>query len=226
MNDVIAVAEYLDLDMAGAFNQLFDEQAAVAERGQRLGARLRHLPLELVHVGDDANAAPAAAGRRLDHHGKAEAGNDVARRCGIVDPPVAARNHRYAGSNGRAPRRDLVAHQADGARRRPNENEASLLDGIGEVGILGEETVARMHRVGAAAGGRGNDRGNVEVRLGRLRRSDIDRLIGKPDGKAILVGGAVGLHRTQTKLLRGPDDPDRDLSSIGDEQGPDLHNVA
>jgi hypothetical protein len=139
---------------------------------------------------------------------------------------VPSRNHRYAGSNGRAPRRDLVAHQPDCASRRPNENKAGLLDSIGEVGVFGEETVARVHRVGAAAGGRGNDRWNVEVRLGRLRRPDIDRLIGKPDGKAILVGGAVGLHGTDTKLLRGPDDPDRDLSSIGDEQGPDLHNVA
>jgi len=83
-----------------------------------------------------------------------------------------------------------------------------------------------VNRVGATAGGRCHDRGNVEVRLGRLRRPDIDRLIGKPDGKAILVGGAVGLHRTQPKLLRGPDDADRDLSSIGDEQGPDLHNAA
>jgi hypothetical protein len=133
---------------------------------------------------------------------------------------------RYAGSNCRAPRRDLVAHQANGARRRAHENEAGVLDGIGEVSILCEKTVARVHRIGAAAGGRGNDRGNVEVRLGRLRRPDIDRLIGKPDGKAILVGGAVGLHGTDTKLPRGPDNTDRDLSSIGDEQGPDLHNVA
>src|SRR5712664_3142415 len=188
-------------------------------------ARACGLPLERLHIGNDANAAPTAAGRRLDHHGKAETGNDVARCCKIVHPTVAARNYRYAGSNGRAPRRDLVAHQPDCARRRPNENKAGLLDGIGEVGILGEETVARVHLVGAAAGGRGNDRGNVEVRFGRLRRPDIDRLIGKPDRKAILVGGAVGLHGTETKLLRGPDDTDRDLSSIGDEQGPDLHNV-
>jgi len=36
----------------------------------------------------------------------------------------------------------------------------------------------------------------------------------------------MGLHGTETKLLRGPDDPDRDLSPIGDEQGPDLHNAA
>src|SRR6266550_2242061 len=89
-----------------------------------------------------------------------------ARRCGIVHPSVAARNHRYAGGNRRAPRRDFVAHQANGARRRPNENQASLLDGIGEVGILREETVARVNRVGATAGGRRYDRGNVEVRLG------------------------------------------------------------
>jgi len=186
---------------------------------------LRHQPFEGIHIGNDANPAPTTARRCLDHHGKAETGDDVACRCKIVYPPFAARNHRDAGSDGRAPRRDLVAHQADGARRRPHENETGFLDGIGEVGILRQEAVAGMHRVGAAPCGRFNHRGDIEVRLGRLRGPDLDRLIGKPDRKAILVGGAIGLHRTQTKLLRGPDDTDRDLSSIGDEQGLDLHNA-
>ena len=144
--------------------------------------------------------------------------------CSWVRPRASRRVRRPC--HGGASRCDLVAHQADGARRWPNENQAGINNGIGEIGILRQETVAGMHRVGAAACGRCNDRGDIEIRLGGVRRPDLDRLIGERNGKAILVGGAVGLHRTQTKLARGPDDTDRDLSPIGDEQGLDLHNDA
>ena len=43
----LAVAEDLHLDVAGALDQPLEIEPAVAERGQRLGARLRHQALEL-----------------------------------------------------------------------------------------------------------------------------------------------------------------------------------
>src|SRR5205807_222309 len=66
MDEVAAVPEDLDLDVAGALDQLLDVEAAVAEGGFGLRACLRHQALELGKVVGDADAAAAAAGRRLD----------------------------------------------------------------------------------------------------------------------------------------------------------------
>ena len=73
MDDVAPVAEHLHLDMARALDQFFEIEPAVAKGGFGFGARLRHQPIELGAIVDDADAAAAAAGRRLDHHGIAEA---------------------------------------------------------------------------------------------------------------------------------------------------------
>ena len=66
-----------------------------------------------------------------------------------VDHPVAAGHGRHAGPCRRLPRGDLVAHQADGGAVRADEDEARRLDRVGEVGVLGQETVAGMDGVGA-----------------------------------------------------------------------------
>ena len=43
------------------------------------------------------------------------------------------------------------------SRLRPDENQAGRLDGVGEIGVLGEETVAGMDGVDARRGGREED---------------------------------------------------------------------
>ena len=102
---------------------------------------------------------------------------------------------------------DLVAHQADGLAARADEGQARLLDRVGEGRVLGEEAVAGMDRVDAGRPCRGDDRADVEIGLGRLRRADLDRLVGEADGERIGVGGAVGLDRVDAELARGADDP-------------------
>ena len=42
----------------------------------------------------------------------------------------------------------LRAHRFDRLRRRPDEDDVRLGAGTGELGVLGEEAVARVHRVG------------------------------------------------------------------------------
>ena len=65
MNDTSAVAENLHLDVAGARNELLEIEAAVAERRLGLRGGLIEPGLELPFVLRDADAAPAAARRRL-----------------------------------------------------------------------------------------------------------------------------------------------------------------
>ena len=163
VDDIASVAEHLHLDMARALDHLFEIEPAVAKGGFGFGARLRRQPIELGAIVDDADAAPAAAGCRLDHHGIAEARCDLARLFRRVDAPVAAGHGRDAGPGGDLPCLRLVAHLADDASGRPDEDQARSLDGVRKIGILGKEAVPWMHRIGLALTRGGEDRGDGEI---------------------------------------------------------------
>jgi len=62
MNDVVAVAQHLHLDMPRALDQLLDIKPAIAKRCERLGLRLRHQCVKLFRRVRDADATPATAG--------------------------------------------------------------------------------------------------------------------------------------------------------------------
>ena len=71
------------------------------------------------------------------------------------DGPVRAGNERQAERLRGRLRLDLVAHEPDVLGARADEGDVVLFEDLGEAGILGEEAVAGMHRVGAGdlAGG-------------------------------------------------------------------------
>ena len=52
---------------------------------------------------------------------------------------------------------DLVAHRRDGVRRRADEGDALGLQRLDEAGALGQEAVARMHRLGPGLLAGGDD---------------------------------------------------------------------
>ena len=72
----------------------------------------------------------------------------------------------------------LVAHEANRVRARANENEAALLDLLGEVRVFGEKAVTGMDRLRVSNFRRADDRRNVEVALRRRWRPDANRLVG------------------------------------------------
>ena len=133
----VLVAEQLDLDVPRPLDVALGEDAVVAERGLRLAARRLERVRQLVARAHDAHAAPAAARRRLEEQREAEL-----LRLARLDDGHA----RLA----RDPLRlELVAAGAQRLRRRADPHEPGRVDGLGEVGVLGEEAVAGMDRVGA-----------------------------------------------------------------------------
>ena len=74
--------------------------------------------------------------------------------------------HRDAGRVHQLLRLDLRAHLLDRLGRRPDPGEPGVDHGAGEVGVLGEEAVAGVDRVGAGRLGRRQHRGR---RRGRSR---------------------------------------------------------
>ena len=176
----VGVAEDLDLDVAGAIHESFDEERAVTERGGRLGPRRLQRVRELLGRGDDAHPAPAAARRRLHEERVTDVVADRHRVDGVAigdGDRRAARARRPATAIALAATFDPIVSITSGAG--PTKREARGGDGPGEVGVLGEEAVAGMHGIGAGAQRGGDDRVDVEVGVGRARTGKADRFVGE-----------------------------------------------
>ena len=91
------------------------------------------------------------------------------------------------------------------------------LDHFGEAGVLRQEAVARMHRIGAGDGGRREDGGDIEVAVARRRRADAHALIGQAHMHRRGVGGGMHGDGADAHLLAGAVDAQRDLAAIGDQ---------
>src|SRR5205814_9016007 len=98
---------------------------------------------------------------------------------------------------------DLVAHHLDRLGRGPDPVDDVGGDGSGEVGVLGEEPVARVHGVGAALLDRVEDRVGVEVALaGRLPAEGVG-LVGEADVQGVAVEVGVDGNAGDTKFATG-----------------------
>ena len=214
----VGVGDDLHLDVAGPGEVPLDVALVAAEALERLAlGRLERLG-GLVGGLHDPHAAPAAAVGGLDGDGPAELlaeGHDL----GGVGEELGGAGH--AGARRRPGRRcgceTLSPMTVDGLGRRADERHAPLGDGLGEVGVLGEEAVAGVHRVGAAALDDIEDRLGVEVALGGGLPTEGVGLVGEADVQGVAVEVGVHGHRGDAHLLACTDDSDSDLAAVGDE---------
>ena len=131
--------------------------------------------------------------------------------------PSIARHERHAGGAHLGLRARLVAHPLHHLGRRPDEDEIVLLAGTDEVGVLGEEAVARMHRLAAGRLGGGDDRGDAEVALADRRRADPHGAVRELDVKRLGVGRRVDRDGFDAELVEPADYADGDLAAIRNE---------
>ena len=211
------VAEHLDFDVAGIDDELFDEDAVVAERRLRFGLG------EIEAFGDlalrmrDPHALAAAAGGGLDHHGIADLVGDLHRMLVVLDDAEMAGHGRDLGFRGRLLGFDLVAHRGDGAGVGADEDDAGRLQRARKRLALGQEAVTGMHglRAGLAAGL--HDPVDQEIALGRRRRADQHGLIGHFDMQRVAVGFGVDGYRLDPHAAGGLDDTAGDLAAVCDQ---------
>ena len=93
----------------------------------------------------------------------------------------------------------------------PDEDEAAALHALGEVGIFGQEAVARVDGYGIGDLGGADDGGHVEVALRRGRRPDADGFVGEQHVLLAGVGGRVHGHGLDAEFPAGALDAQRDL---------------
>ena len=215
----VRVAEQLDLDMAGAFNQLFEIDLVVAEGGLGLAPRRLHQIGHLLGGADGAHAAPAAAPARLQHHREADAPGFRQRRGRIGGERTGGRHHRHGGRLGQRARFHLVAEGAHHIGRGADEGDAGLGAGFGEIGILGQETIARVNRVALRMPGDADDGGYVEIGLDRtLVLPQKVAFVCLESVQRVAVLARIDRHRGDAQLSRGAEHADGDLAAVGHQQ--------
>ncbi|MGX1330982.1 hypothetical protein AB7M56_005481 [Bradyrhizobium elkanii] len=220
----MAVTDNLHLDMARLADQPLDIDRIAAER--RLGLRLA-ARIGLVEPGgilDQAHAAPAAAGDRLDHHGGAGAERGEERLC-LVETGRArsAGNDRDAAFLRQRLCLGLVAEQIERLRRRADEGDPLLGTAPRELRVLAEEAVARMQRIATRGLGRRDD--GLDVEIGP--RAAAWNLVARVGGSDMQRGGIVGgMDRDgrDAAVGSGAGNPDRDLTAIGNQQFLERHH--
>jgi hypothetical protein len=74
-----------------------------------------------------------------------------------------------------------------------------------------------MDRVGAGDLRRGDDVGNPEVGLAAGGRADTHVVVGKADVQRLAVRLTVDGDGLDAQLATRPDDPQRDLTAVGDQ---------
>ena len=207
----------LHLDVAWANDEALHVDVTAAERRRGLLPCLGEYLPELVLVLRLFHALAAAARRRLDEHGVADA---FGRLDGFVharDETVAAGYDGHARDGHRALRVVLVAHFSYGLGRWADERDAVFGAELGEVGIFREESVARVDGLGAGLFRGGDERRHVEIAVVRGGGAYGDGLVGEPHMKRVTVGGRVDGDGLDAHFEARADDAYRDLASIGDE---------
>ena len=121
---------------------------------------------------------------------------------------------------------ELVAHRADRGGRRADEDDALGRQRLGEGGVLGEEAVARMDRLGAGRERRLDDPLDPQVALRGGRRPDRHRLVGHAHVQRLGIGLGVDRDRRDAQPPAGADHAAGDLAAVGDQDLPEHRQAA
>ncbi len=166
---------------------------------------------------DDLHPPAAPSRGRLEDHGESDLLRNPKPLLFLRNRSVAAGNGRHLDLAHRATSLDLVAHQTDRFRRRPDELHAVILADFRERRVFREESVPGVDRVRVGDLDRAQDRGDVEVALRARRRPHADGLVRHPHVHGVLVHRGIDGDGPDPHLAAGSNDADRDLSPVGDE---------
>jgi hypothetical protein len=112
---------------------------------------------------------------------------------------------------------DLVAERVDGRRAGADPDQAGVDDGLGEVGVLGEEAVAGVDGVGPGLLGDGQQLLLHEVTVTGCGAVERIRLVGHLDVQGVAIGIGVNRHGSDASVLACPGDAHGDFAAVCDQ---------
>ena len=210
----LAVAEDLHLDMPGPVDPPFGIDNATAEGALGFAFCGRDRTFQFAGVANDAHTPPAAAGSRLDDQRKTDLGR------GALSKAVALlRRWRqgHAVLRRKLARLDLVAHERNDIRRRPDEAQSSVGNGTGEISILRQEAVSRMDGCCAHRRCRLDNLRRIQVCADRRFTANLDRLVGLAHRGAGSIQVVEDHGTANAHAPERADDPAGDFAAVGDQ---------
>ena len=217
MDDVpMAVAQYLDLDVARLFHEFLQIHAVVAEGrfGLRTdAAQRRDHVVRSIH---QAHPFAAATGRRFEHDREADPFRGR-RDLVLVAQHVGAGHDRHARVLHDRARGDLVAHLLYRVRLRADEDDARGAARRGERCAFGQKAVAGVNGVRAALGRGVQDFVRDEITLRGGGRPDRIGVVGVLDVQGGPVGVRIDRDRLDAEFAAGANHAHRDFAPVGDE---------
>ena len=211
----VRIAAALGLHMPAMVDETLHE--VLVEVAALHGVVVQVEAAQLVVVAHERDAPSAAAVRALEHERVAVRVCEVEQHAHVAERMRDARHRRHLGVHGHAACADLVSQIGERARRRADPCGAGLNHLVGETRHFGEESVARVHRVGAGTPENVYEEVFVEVGVGvgvtreqecLVRHLDILRM-------AVLLG--VHDHGGDAHFTRGAHHTQGDLAAVDDE---------
>ena len=218
INRILAVSKDLNFHVARVFQIALQVDFGVVEEALRFRAGQCHGVGQGCFGIHHAHPASATTAGRLDDHRITDTLGDTQDFLRVVRQGAVRTGHAgHPGSLHRRLGRDLVAHQTDGFRARPDENETGGFHPLGKIGIFREEAVAGVNRLGIGDFRCRNDRRDVEITQLRRGRADAHRFVGQADVLGLAVGVGMHHHGLDTQFAAGALDAQGNFATIGDQ---------
>ncbi|MCY1361538.1 hypothetical protein D9M69_482070 [compost metagenome] len=195
---------------------LLEEDFRRAEGLGGLGDHPRVGLFQLLAAVAATDAAAATAGSGLEHHRIADALGLAQGLFEVGDVAFGAGGDRHAGLDHAAAGFGLVAHAADDFGAGADELDPALGADIRQLGVLGEETIARMQGVAAGLDRQVHQFARVQV-AGQGVGADAVGFVGTLDVQGVPVGIGVDGHRADAHFGAGAHDSDGNLTTVGDQ---------
>src|SRR5207247_2948175 len=208
----------LHLDVPSVLDRTLQIERRLPERCCRLTGGGAPCRLELLALSYRSHpfAATTTGGLEQDGisdpFGRDPCGGNIGERLG----PFRDRDLRFARETAGG---SLLAETALHPGRRPDEDQAGIGHRLGEIGVLGKETVARVDGDRAGPPGDLDNPPAVQVALAWRRRADRIGGVGGPNVQRVAVDVAGDGDRADAEIVAGANDAERDLAAIGDEDG-------
>ncbi|MCY1525111.1 hypothetical protein D9M68_600800 [compost metagenome] len=211
------VGKHLHLHMARRQQGPLDQHAGIAESGQCFGTGAAQGLGKISCLRNQAHPASATTCHRLDHHGKTNGLGLALQRCVILVGAFISGQARHLAGTGEALRLGLAAQRADRGGRRADPDQPRILHGLGEVGVLAQEAIARMNGIGA--GGRGGLQQLVDAQIAVCGTAPAQRVAEMR--LAHMHGAGIGIGEDGNGLdahgMRRAHDAPCDLATIGNQ---------
>ena len=211
------VGHHLDLDVPRILDVLLDVDRTVAKPGLALALSGLEQTLGLRRLVHDLETTTTTTGRSLERNRPAVLLAQLDDADGVRDLLGRARHDRHTGIGHQDARVDLRTHRVDGARRRADPDQASLLNRSRKRRALGQKAVARMDRLRTRALGCVDQLGDIEVALARRGGAKQHGLVGVAHVRCTSIGLGVDGDRLDAELAAGTKDADGNLATVGNQ---------